>query len=75
MRRWDGGLQRIAIAHIVSWLACALGITGIDMAVNGAAFSGDGFTTYAFPQAVWLLFDIVRWLRARPAAKTGQISN
>lgn len=75
MRSWDGGISRLVVAHIFSWLVAAF-IGGLGMA-DGGAFAGfRAATLYAVPQGVWFLFDFVRHKRKlRQSAKSPEASS
>jgi len=63
MRSWDGGVTRLALAHVFSWLIGAF-IGGLGIA-DGGAFAGiQAAGMYALPQAVWFVVDMFRHKRA-----------
>ena len=61
MRSWDGGVQRLLVAHSGSLLICIL-IGGMGMADGGAFAPMMAFIIYTPAQAIWLIAD---WLRHR----------
>jgi hypothetical protein len=63
-KSWDGGIPRLLVVHVLSWLMCSY-IAAMGMA-DGGAFAGvEAAFLYGVPQAVWLLFDLVRTVRKR----------
>jgi hypothetical protein len=61
MRSWDGGFQRLLIAHVGALIISTL-IGGMGMADGGAFAAVQAFTIYAPAQAIWFVAD---WLRHR----------
>jgi len=70
MRSWQGGVQRIALAHAVSLLLAAL-IGGMGMADGGSFAPLEAALAYSVPQGVWCLFDFVRHARTTNRPKNG----
>jgi len=61
MRSWDGGAQRLIVAHSGALLISTL-IGGMGMADGGAFAPVPAFLIYAPAQAIWFFAD---WLRHR----------
>ncbi|WP_191060020.1 hypothetical protein [Geminicoccus harenae] len=66
MRKWDGGLSRLLIAHGLS-LAISAFLAAMAMADGGAMAGLQALIAYAQPQGVWLVFDLVMARRRRRA--------
>lgn len=60
LRTWDGGTSRLIAVHAASLLLISF-VAGIGMADYGAFAGVRAITTYALPQAVWLIVDLVRF--------------
>ena len=75
MRSWEGGISRLVVAHIFSWLVAAF-IGGLGMA-DGGAFAGfRAAILYLVPQGVWFLLDFLRHKRKqRQPTKSSEASN
>ena len=62
MLKWNGGPNRIIIAHVGSLLVASF-VGGIGMA-DGGAFAGvRALTIYVGPQILWLILDLWRGSR------------
>jgi hypothetical protein len=67
MRSWkDGGVPRILLANGISLLVVTL-LGGMGLADGGAFAAPQAFASYVLPQAVWLVFDLLRHYRRRRA--------
>jgi formylglycine-generating enzyme required for sulfatase activity len=74
LRGWNAGLGRLAFAHILSLLICAL-IAGMGRADGGAFAPLEAGLAYLLPQGVWFVVDVIR-ARARGwAAHVSTASN
>lgn len=58
LRKWDGGLARIALAHGTAlafcWVAYAFG------SADGGPLNWSGGAIYTLPQIFWLVVDMLR---------------
>lgn len=54
LRRWSGGVPRLALAHVTSWLLITLVVAIIERYSLGAGW------IYLGPQMFWLVIDMMR---------------
>lgn len=59
LKSWDGGAPRLVFAHAASWVAASF-LAGMGMADGGAFAGARAAMSYALPQALWLIVDLVR---------------
>lgn len=59
LRSWDGGATRLVAAHGASWILASF-LAGMGMADGGAFAGARAALSYALPQAVWIIIDLMR---------------
>jgi formylglycine-generating enzyme required for sulfatase activity len=74
LRGWNAGLGRIAFAHTLSLLICAL-IAGIGRADGGAFAPLEAGLAYLLPQGAWFVVDLIRARARGRAAHVSTASN
>ena len=72
MKKWDGGIQKIALANFVSLVICGF-LGGMGMADGGAFAGTTAIAQYALPQLLCFSFDMFKNSRSkRIAEKTSE---
>lgn len=56
-KSWDGGIQRLAVVHLVSLVAASL-LGGMTLSTEGNFTGVNALGLYFIPQIIWLAFDI-----------------
>jgi hypothetical protein len=57
LEKWRVGKAPIVVAHLASWIVCAILVDGFLM-VYGEKIPLEAAETYALPQMMWLVFDL-----------------
>ena len=65
LKRWEGSKTRLVMAHVASWIICAL-IGGFVMAYR-ETFTLEAAGIYALPQLVWFAVDLMLLRRGQTA--------
>jgi|ERR1019366_604752 hypothetical protein len=69
LKRWSGGVLRIAAANALSFAACWI-LAGFGFGLSsGALWSASAGWLYVAPQLVWLAVDFIRYWR-RPTSNS-----
>tara|TARA_B100001094_G_C18112145_1_gene761834 strand:+ start:862 stop:1413 length:552 start_codon:yes stop_codon:yes gene_type:complete len=59
MIKWDGGINRLIVAHVMSLICVGL-IGGMGFADGGAFAAPKAIAIYSVPQLFWFIFDFFR---------------
>lgn len=58
LKKWNGGLTKFAVVHVVSFAICAVAYAFGSADGGPPNWSAGSF--YLLPQLVWFLFDVIR---------------